>query len=468
MDTKNFERQFGKQSLKSIRENFFNNDIFGFINEKLTKIGVVEHEIMIPLYLSSVGAHILNLINVACARVEEDSEIDNKKPKLPVCKNFGTMYCPRTNLFVLRHGEDINFYKVFGQVPDLRVHLLHVAPSGFSKDFFMSILMDNEFGILPQEIPHTIVRGFLSEAGYIGTKTKDNKGNTITIKGLAEMYCAGIIGVPEFSTFMMAMKQTHSMQLENDLLELLQGGKINKIMANGTIEFNSYHTLWAGTQPSEGRLDVSTGLGRRLNFYLYLPNKEEQEEYKKAQFRGRFTSFSTAELAALKKYLAKLWETRAINRVEFTNAYEEFRNSLEIINHTNIQLYDNIALGYNFINNFDATEEVVEVKIDDLLKKILMKVATDRANIMREAYIEWQVILPIIFESDKPLKVYDVVRTIEKTQMLSYKDIIEKLTLAEKEGVVGFFKVDRVHGGTDMYVYDTRKFKSVEDAMRSI
>jgi len=113
-------------------------------------------------------------------------------------------------------------------------------------------------------------------------------------------------------------------------------------------------------------------------------------------------------------------------------------------------------------------EEVVVVKIDDLLKKILMKVATDRANIMREAYIEWQVILPVIFESDKPLKVYDVVRTIEKTQMLSYKDIVEKLTLAEKEGVVGFFKVDRIHGGTDMYVYDTRKFKSAEDAMKYI
>jgi hypothetical protein len=451
-----------KQSLNSLRNNIFGGNIFKFISDKLSEIGVVSHEKIVPLYLSSVGAHILNFLNVGCARLDEEG-----KPDYSICPFFGSEKCPRATLPVLRTGADVNFYKIFSQVPDLRVHVMHVAPSGFGKDFFMNIFMDPNHGILPEIVPHTMVRGFLSEAGYIGTINRDKKGNVSYTYGLAYKYCTGIIGMPEFTNVTLTSQQQHSLQLENDMLEILSGGKINKTMANGVIEYNSYHTLWAGTQPTGGRFNVSTGLGRRFVFFLFLPTKEEQKAFFNAQKNGKYTNFNALELNSLRAYISKLWQVRLVDRIVFTPEYEKFRDSLPMVNHTNIQLFDNIALGYNFVKSFDPLNPVITVELDEILKSVLFKVAQDRTNIMREAYIEWQLLLPMIFNSDVPLRYFDVVREIEKTQMLSYKDAVEKLNLAIKEGVIGTVQYTK-KGVTNVYVYNIEKFANKDEAVSKI
>ena len=47
---------------------YVGSDIISYTENYLEDMKVINHSTMIPLYFSSVGAHIVNLLNIACAK----------------------------------------------------------------------------------------------------------------------------------------------------------------------------------------------------------------------------------------------------------------------------------------------------------------------------------------------------------------------------------------------------------------
>jgi len=108
----------------------------------------------IPYYLASFGCHMFNLANQA-------------------------------------H----KFYHYFDVLPDMRLHVIMVAPPGFSKSFFLKHLLHKDYGLLANiGIPVTF-EGRMTEAGWTGRL--DSSGSKTS--GCAEIYARGIVGMEEFT-----------------------------------------------------------------------------------------------------------------------------------------------------------------------------------------------------------------------------------------------------------------------------
>ena len=439
---------------------YVGSDIISYTENYLEDMKVVNHSTMIPLYFSSVGAHIVNLLNVACA-----------KDGGSFCPFYGGPTCGR-------HGYESHkehFLEKFGQVPDTRVHLMHIAPAGYSKDTFMQFFTDEKYGFLnwgPNDpiVPnHLIVR--TTEAGYTGSivePTSEEKRNGIQYKiqeGLAKKYCSGVLAIPEFYAITMEGKMDYSSQMENALLEILDKGRMNKNMARGEIDYYSYHTLWSGTQPGK-RFDVSSGLGRRLNFYFYSPTDEDRKQYLEAQKNGYDKRVEPTVLNNIRNYIYALWSVRFISKIAFTKEYIDFRDTLPIIRHTDLSLADNLAMGYNYMTAFSEASSVISVGIDERLKRLLLILAESRRMVSMDNKVEWLMFREYL--KDKPVYFYEIVQKINEKQLLTMEDAVRKLNEAVKQGIFGSFAWEDERRNTKkLILYDPRIFSNAKEALEA-
>jgi hypothetical protein len=345
-----------------------------------------------------------------------------------------------------------------GQIPDLRVNILIIAPPGFSKDFLLDFFVNESYGFL-SGVMKSIKITRMTEAGYIGTKDKINNVY-VPVYGLAKKYCDGIIGLSEFFSISVEGKIEYSSQIENALLSALDKGEVNKVLGTIELKYKTYHTLWAATQPGV-RLDISSGLGRRLIFYFINPTEKLEKEMITAQKNGVGKSVDWSKIEIIRGYLSKMWSTRYIKGINFTKEYYDFRDTLPYVVHSDLNLYDNVAIGYNFIQNFNDNEEL-NVVVDDLLSKLLKKIAFDRVLISKQHYSEWSILFSDL--GDKLWTEYSLIRHTADKQRLSYFEAKEKVSAAINEGVLGYFITRRKHGGYFRVVYNPKYYKSSEEA----
>ncbi len=433
---------YTKISAKEFRDTFLNGSrIIEYTMDYLQSRNVINFDPIIALYFSSIGSHILNLLNIGCT---DTCQFHEKT----TCKRWGLE--SKNKFFLMRNG----------QIPDLRSNILLIAPPGFSKDFFIDFFVNESYGFLSTVMPATKITR-MTEAGYIGTKDKINN-IYVPVYGLAKKYCAGIIALSEFFAISVEGKIEYSSQIENSLLSTLDKGEVDKILGAIEIKYKTYHTLWAATQPGV-RLNISSGLGRRLNFYFVNPTDKLEHEMINAQKAGVGKSVDFSKIEIIRGYLQKMWSVREIKKVNFTEEYYDFRKTLPYVVHSDFNLYDNVALGYNFIQNYNDNEEL-NIVVDDLLKRVLKKIAMDRVLISKQNYTEWSILLSDI--SDKLWTEYALIRHTADKQRLSYSDAKEKVNDAINEGILGFFITRRKHGGYFRVVYNPKYYKSLDDAKR--
>jgi len=454
---------FNDISMEEIRETLIENDVISYVGDYLKSINVVNYEDIIPLYFSSVGAHVLNLLNTRfCADLDAEQWIrDNPRPsKLEFCPMYGKIPegCARVGL----ETQSAGFLQQFGQTPDLRVHTAYIAPPGFSKNFFMDFFLNNDSGFLRfgiQGIPATKITT-MTEANYIGSK--DAKGRVMY--GNAKLYCAGIIAMPEFYSVTLEGQMQHSLQMETMLLEALEHGEIFKGLAGQNIRYYTHHTLWAATQPGK-RFDISSGMGRRLNFLQYMPTEKEQEEYKEAQEAGYGRKVDFGVVRNVRAYMYKVWNQRKIDRYVFTDKYLEERQKWMklIIRHTDLRLFDNVAMGYNFITNFEESSGTLTVDLDDRLHKLIKRLLRDRKTVSSEGKTEMELMLGDI--EDKVYSFYRLVRNVSDAQLLPYDLAIDRINMAIKENLIGSFnEIDAKSNRSIRYIYSLTVYKSINDA----
>lgn len=444
----NIERQFKSIPLEDIRSTI-GGDIMKYVEEYMENLGIVNYSEIVPLYFSSIGAHILNMLNTGCAVDGGGSH----------CEHYGNL-----SLGCGRYGKESkspHFLTKFNMHQDLRAHLMYVAPTGYSKNFFMDMFMDSKYGFLVgTSLPYRKPKS-LTEPAYTGTLGLKRE----TLYGIGKQYCSGILGITEFSSITNMEKTEHSSNLLNYLLEGLETGEIDKFLGQGNIHYYTYHTLWAATQPGY-RFDMNSGMGRRLNFHLFIPNKEQEKQYQDAQEQGYVVRPNETVITQVRGYLYKLWNTVFVSKVEFSDEYNSWKKNHTVVRHTDYNLYDNIAMGYNFVVNYvpqySGDIGKLIVKLDDRLRNMLEDLAMSRKMLMSESLVEWEMFMKEM--DNEPQSMYSIIRRVQEKQLLSWGDAQTRMRMALDEGIFGQFKWRGMQGEYYTVVYRRSDYKTVEEA----
>jgi len=245
------------------------------------------------------------------------------------------------------HNQKSKIYWEGSRLPSLRLHLLFVAPPGFMKTYYLEQMLRGKYCILGNTVPKTF-EAVMTEAGLIGT-ISSMEGSIWVESGVAKDYATGIVGVDEFSAITQMLKTTHSGQLDVQLLSVLDSGWAYKRLAHGKLEYQTQFTLWAGVQPA--RYDLTSGLGRRLCFLLFLPTPKEADELLVAWAGARGIRPNVEQIEELWRKLKQVkQEIQSVETIEFDPGLLQEYRSLGIFPYEG-SLYDRIILGYHLLRN---------------------------------------------------------------------------------------------------------------------
>ena len=279
------------------------------------------------LFVASIGAHILNLAN-----------------------------------------QEAGFLWYGGELPQIRVHILFIAPPGYGKSFILQTLTFGEYSILKNAV-RTVYAELFTSAGFVGTYRVVD-GETKYIPGLANQASDAIIAVEEFSAIAKAMNATHSQWLDTALLDALDTGYVKKDLAAGSIEYRTFLTLWAGTQPL--RVELASGLARRFAFLVWLPRKEERDQLRVMRRRSKGVRPDANTLRRLREQIKILNEkARRLIDVEIGEDFYRLMDEWHVP-HYEEMIYERIAMGYEFMRG-RVENRVLRVRVDEELEMLLRK-----------------------------------------------------------------------------------------------
>jgi hypothetical protein len=275
-------------------------------------------------------------------------------------------------------------------VPDLRQHIILVAPPGYGKSTAMKQLMHPDYGLLYTQDIIMRFEGYSSEAGMIGSIERQGK-NTEQIPGLFEEFKDGIIGIEEFFAVTQAMSQGHSAHLEPALNQALLDGDVRKRLRGGVLEYETRLTMWGGTQTS--RFEVAGGLIRRIMPEIWTPTQEDGEILKQALRQGINLTLNPQILLDFRDRVHTFnQEMKLIKEVTFTDDVFDY---VQTAPHYRIPTLLRLALGYNLMNN--KIEHKFVVSIDSELKKLIDISEHDRKVVIGDP--EGDMVISIVNDS---------------------------------------------------------------------
>ncbi len=279
-----------------------------------------------PFYISSFALHNFNLLN--------------QKKK------------------VMWSGKDI---------PNSRLHILFNSPAGYMKSYFLKQMAGSEYGIFRGADVKIGFEQEMTSSAFTGTSTSFNGFKTRSI-GAAEEYSDGLMLIDEFRGLTEALSSEGNGQFESQLLSALDSGRIVKRLANDRFEFITHLTLWTGVQPA--KFDISSGLGRRLCYMLFIPTRKDNDALIDAMERAQGMR---ADLLEMKKlwYKEKTFinDLNKIESVEFApDVWSEYKK-MKIFSFEST-FFNNLLLGLH-LAKFGADKKiVVDLKDKDIHKVI--------------------------------------------------------------------------------------------------
>jgi len=301
------------------------SDVLRLVVDEMQARGVAKTEKYIPFFVSSIGAHLLNIRNWSKTIMYE------------------------------------------GGLPyDFRSHIFFVSPSGFSKSFFQHQFLLPTVGLLEHTLIDHKYLGYVTEAGWVGTVRFVN-GNQIVVPGICLEHRYAVLGCEEFSALSNAMKAQYSQQLDTSLLTSLDRGLVQKRLGAGEISEQTHVTLWAGTQPA--RFDLTSGLGRRFLFLLFIPTREDVEMMKEARRKALGLAYEEERVKIIREgFNEKQKEAERIEEVLFSPDVYDYLDKFRIA-HYEEPLYERFLAGYTFMRK--DIERVLTVELDDVSKRMI-------------------------------------------------------------------------------------------------
>lgn len=298
------------------------NGIMDMILQECQERHVYKSEIYAPFYVSSYACHVFNIWN-----------------------------------------QRKRFYWENKSVPNMRIHLLFIAPPGFMKTFYLDTFAGPENSIFGDSRIDITFKQSMTEAAFTGTCT--NGSETM---GIAKAHKEGIIAVDEFSALMNAMKSQYNNQFESQLLAALDHGNIQKDLGTWGDSYKTMFTLWGGIQPS--RFDMTAGLGRRFCYLLFIPDEEDNTNLRnmKSKIRGlRADPFARKHMNdAIHAFNEGIMKIETLTFDDSIDALYEKRN---LFNYET-SFFDRLALGYNLAKYGPEKNMVITADDKDLVALI--------------------------------------------------------------------------------------------------
>jgi hypothetical protein len=238
--------------------------------------------------------------------------------------------------------------------------MLFVAPPGFMKTYYLQAMAADPHGIFHGTEIKIASEQSMTEAGFVGTFVSVN-GLGVQNPGAAELNKDGILLIDEFKAISDALKNQMNSQMETQLLAALDHGHVLKRLSSGAIAYQTNLTMWAGIQP--GSYDLSSGLGRRLIFMVFLPTMADNIALMDIMHR-------TQNLRPDHNKMVLLWDNinervhgmDSIRRIEFDDSVLKFYHELNIYSFES-SYFNRLILGYHLMK-YDL-DPVIHMDVSD-------------------------------------------------------------------------------------------------------
>jgi hypothetical protein len=291
------------------------------------------------------------------------------------------------------------------RLPNMRLHILFVAPAGFMKSFYLQNMGGDKYAVFRNGGITIGAEQSMTEAGFIGTMRND-AGTTVRTEGAAETYANGIITIDEFAAVTNAMKVQYNNQMDAQLLSALDHGDVSKRLGSGKIEYTTNLTLWAGVQPA--KYDLSSGLGRRLCFLVFLPTRTDNEHLMAAMHKGRN---ARPDLVNMNKLWSGIesWckQMDSIDRVDYDDSVFGMYKKLGLFSYET-SYFDRIVLGWH-LATYGPEKHMTITANDKELQKLVLKEKSWREQIGQGIdYIQLRKIILVCGVEDEKEKMISI------------------------------------------------------------
>ncbi len=266
--------------------------------------------------------------------------------KVAYARQFAPFYISSIATHVFNIANQRKHIYMEGGLPsNTRQHILFVTVPGFGKSFILRQFLEGNAGIVKGTKINTTFENMMTEAGFVGTVGKDNTGKKTETEGLCKEHSKSIVGIEEFSAITNSMAADYNYGLDTALLTALDSGMVRKRLANGKIEYNTDLTLWAGVQPA--RYNLSSGLGRRFLFVMFIPTYKDIYEFRIRRRAAKNISVDKDQLHRLHLKMNERFDqiSNSLTRVNFNMDFYKELDKLNVI-HYEEPIYERLALGY--------------------------------------------------------------------------------------------------------------------------
>jgi len=271
-------------------------------------------------------------------------ELENRK--VAYARQFAPFYISSIATHVFNIANQRKHIYMEGGLPaNTRQHILFVTVPGFGKSFILRQFLDGPNSIVNGSSIQTTFENMMTEAGFVGTIGKDNSGQKVEIDGLCKEHSDSIVGIEEFSAITNSMSADYNYGLDTSLLTALDSGMVRKRLANGKLEYETHLTMWAGVQPA--RYNLSSGLGRRFLFVMFIPTYKDIFQFKLWRRVAKNIKVDTEHLRKLKLRMNERFNYIQ-NSLTYITFNQEFYKELDKLNviHYEEPIYERLALGY--------------------------------------------------------------------------------------------------------------------------
>ena len=326
------------------------HNLYGEIMKLLKHRMVSNCDMLAPLYICSIGCHVFNIVN-----------------KKSLVYNEGAMRA------------------------DSRLHIIMVTVPGFGKSFMLKQFLNAENGILSNTRLKPRFCGSMTTAALIGSVKSNSEGEPVIHEGIASKYDESVFGIHEFAEITNSMKQQYNIGLIDALLSILDDGYVNKDVLSGEIKFQTAITMFSAVQPA--RYDLTSGLGRRLAFLVYIPSNDDISKLRVIMRQSMGVKDDVELLNRIRSKVDGLFDKcNGIKSIRFTERFYSWMDVNNIIPYEEI-LYKRIGIGYCVMNDKIENGELI-VDVDAELNKIFVKQKADRYSVKSGVDNDqvWQVI----------------------------------------------------------------------------
>ncbi len=206
-----------------------------------------------------------------------------------------------------------------------------------------------------------------TEAAFVGT-IRDIDGVGHPTLGAAADYKDGLLLIDEFSALTNAMKVQYNSQMDAQLLAALDHGHVVKRLGTGRIEYTTNMTLWAGVQPA--KYDLSSGLGRRMCFLLFLPTKLDNVALMRTMHKTRNIRPDVREMDNLWGLIKNsVSNMECIETIDFGDSVLKLYEELNLFSYES-SYFDRLLLGWHLATYGAEPHMMIEAQDKELLQLV--------------------------------------------------------------------------------------------------